>query len=560
MDPGFRLPLIQQLCSRKTWLIGCLGLFCLVGGNLFGQNLQEIIPIHSAAYRWLDDILLEAGRVPTSNVRPYTKAQFLLAMGLVDKQQLTDQGVAAYNKLREILEPKSLYTEKGLFNFSAGISGGLESYFKTDSQHSERFKGYGNRIPLLAIPFSLDFMDVLSLAADFDAQEEYFAVNEDSPGFDAFNIPGNLGWLDINQPRFTNASLGTDHFNISIGRNQLTVGPGVYSKLLISDNADYLEYLSLKTFWDVFTFSVLVVNMNPVLLTGESLRADETPIKNYFMHRTEVSLFDQRLNIALAEGYMIGGADPELKDFNPLMVFHDYFDWSHASSIFSAEFSLNPWKYFNVYGQFIFNQIQTAYELDTYGATDMPNARGFLAGLQYRMPLGDGYIGAVGEFWYTDPWLYIRESPLTSYAWRNVIVSNIRGKGAAMTISEPLGFKYGPDTMAFNVGVSYDWQDLIHAQLDAAYVMKGEQTIDSYAALHMGDAAVKMKTPTGISENTLSFILSAAVTPFEWIEIDGSLATYFIENTAHVSGVRSTDVQGSLGVQFFLGRKPYERR
>ena len=69
-----------------------------------------------------------------------------------------------------------------------------------------------------------------------------------------------------------------------------------------------------------------------------------------------------------------------------------------------------------------------------------------------------------------------------------------------------------------------------------------------------------MVTPTGVPENTLSFILSAAFTPFEWLEIDGSLGSYFIENENHISGLHGIDVQGSLGVQFFLGRKPYDRR
>lgn len=548
---------VHKLSVRYATL-SILLVFCSLG--LVGQNLQEVIPIHSKAYRLLDNILLESGRIPNSNVRPYTKAQFILELGLIDRESLSDQGVAAWNQLENMLEPKSLYKENNQFSFNAGIAAGLEAYFKTDSAHEERYKGYGNRIPMIGLPISLDFADTVSAAVDFNVQEEYFAVNQDTTGWDALSLPGNFGWLDINQPIYTNLSIGSDHFNVSIGRNQMTVGPGQFSKLLISDNADYLEYASLKTFWNVFTFSVLMINMDPSLIGTESLQADEAPIKNYFMHRTEISLFDQRVNIAISEGYMIGGASPELKHFNPLMVFHDYFDWNHASSIFSAELSINPWKYFNLYGQFIFNQIQTAYELDSYGATDMPNARGFLAGLQYRMPLGDGYIGAVGEFWYTDPWLYIRESPLTSYAWRRTVISNRLGNGAPVVISEPLGFKYGPDTEAFDITVSYDWKDLLHVALDGAYVMKGEQSIDSYAVNHMGDAAVKMTTPSGTSENTLSFILSAGFTPFDWMEIDGSFATYFIENQGHQLGKRGIDVQGSLGVQFFLGRKPYERR
>lgn len=542
-------------------IAACIAALALSASGAWAQNLQEVIPVGSNAYRLLDNILLESGKVANSAVRPYTKAQFLVALATVDRGALSSQGGSSYDRLMAMLQPDSIYSENKQFNFDAGVALALESYFKTQPGHAEWYKSYDKRMPLGNVAIGLDFADTLSLGADLTVQKEYYAVDADAPGFANLNVPGKLLWFDINQPQYANASLGSDHFNLTFGRNQLTIGPGSYSKLLVSDNADYLEYLSLRTFWNAFTFNAIVISMDPALAAGQTLAAGEASVKNYFLHRTEVSLFDQRLNIALTEGYMIGGAAPELKLFNPMTVFHDYYEWNHASSIFSLDMNWNPFKYFQLYGQLAFNRIAW-YEANVYGANDLPSACGYLAGGEWRMPLGEGYLGAVGEFWYTDPWFYIRESSLTSYVWRRSYISNVTGDGAPMVISRPLGFKYGPDSEAFSFTVGYDWRDQLQLRLESAYAMRGQQSLDAaYTQADMtGVAAIDMKTPTGTPENTLSFVLSGSWFPFDWIQVDASFGVYFIQNLNHQAGVGATDLQGSLGVQFYLGRKPYHRR
>src|SRR5690606_27965646 len=143
-----------------------------------------------------------------------------------------------------------------------------------------------------------------------------------------------------------------------------------------------------------------------------------------------------------------------------------FYEWEHSASLFSLEASLTPIQGLNVYGQFMFNQIQSAYEVEHYGADAIPNARGWRGGLGYTLPLGPGFLGLQAEYTHTDPWLYIRENPYITYSWRRKVTSNVNG---SVLVTLPLGFEHGPDNDAFWASASFSVPGLGSARIVGEY-------------------------------------------------------------------------------------------
>ena len=269
-------------------------------------------------------------------------------------------------------------------------------------------------------------------------------------------------------------------------------------------------------------------------------------------------MFENRLNFSFAEGLMVGGPQPELKYLNPLMILHNYMDWSNASSILSIELSANPWKYFQLYGQYIFNRVPDSYEQKVYGEHDNPYGRGYLAGVESRLPWGPGYLGLVGEFYYTDPYMYVRENALVSYAWHRRVVSNVLGSGKSAVISTPLGYRYGSDAMNLYGLVEYAVADQWSAGLSVNAAAIGENGIDSPFA--QGAVAVKKHTPSGTAEYVLQIGMDLAWRPLDWLSVGGGMDWYRVQNADHEFGKVRLDLQPRLDLECNLGRKPIDQR
>jgi hypothetical protein len=511
---------------------------------LAAQHLQEQIPLDSPAYRLLDALLLEAGKVPNSTARPYTVAQFRQMLAQVDPAGLSEAGLANYHRLDAGIGSAGLLT-LDQFSFATGASGGLAWYGQTNPADDLRAKDYGQRQNLLSVPLSFGLGDLAYMHGMVDIREEYFAVPKD-----AVNIPGDIGWFDLQFPFTAYISLGDPHLNLTLGRSRLDVGPGSFSNLLISTQPDFLDYLSFRAAWDPFVYTAWVIGLDPSLLPGQSDGPDA--VRTFYLHRFETSLFANRLNIGVTEGLMTGGLQPELKDFNPITIYHNFMDWTHASSILSIEVTVNPWKYCRAYGQFIFTRVPVDYEQRVYGDTENPFGRGYLLGTEAQIPLGSGYLGLTAEFYYTDPFLYVRETPYTSYAWHRRVLSNVLGSGATAVVSKPLGYAYGTDAYNVYAALSYEMTDQLWAILSGNWATLGQNGIDS--AFQRGDAAVKMTTPTGVPEYRFELALDAQWRLLEWLKLSGGLSLFWRQNANHAAGQEIVDVQPYLGVEFSVGQ------
>ena len=152
------------------------------------------------------------------------------------------------------------------------------------------------------------------------------------------------------------------------------------------------------------------------------------------------------------ESVTFGNFIPELiRDLNYLMVFHNWTIPERTNSLMTVEFTVNPWKYFNVYGQVAMDEFTTEYEADRDG-NGGPPIFGYMAGAKGAGPLGSGYLSLVGEWVLTNPWLYNRKSSPYFYNTRRIysLVTDYWEY-----IAKPLGYEYGCDSIVYYGEVSY---------------------------------------------------------------------------------------------------------
>ncbi len=272
------------------------------------------------------------------------------------------------------------------------------------------------------------------------------------------NVPLNLDRIDLETPFRAFLSLGGHSGSFIIGRDRFSWGNGETGNFALSDSPDYYDFARFTGYWGNFKYTAMWVSLStdlapyassPVLTAAniESANPFRDYPRNYFLHRIDFSLFD-KLSIGISEGTLIGGVQPKLAFFNPMMIFHNLFNYYNASEILAVEATYTPWWYAEVYGQFSCTQIQLPYEISRYGeeASKVPNAWGFLAGVRARWPRGEGFMSRGIEFAYVNPWMYIKENPLTTYQWWRYQFSN--ASGSPQWVSSPLGYFTGPDLHA----------------------------------------------------------------------------------------------------------------
>jgi hypothetical protein len=391
-----------------------------------------------------------------------------------------------------------------------------------------------DRQPFFGFFTDIVVADRLDLYIDITAQKDLFQTGGDKDNYTSILL--NPYQFDLSFPYRGGASFGGKHWNLWLGRDKLNWGNGRTGNLMLSDADVYHEGLRFSANYKRFKFTWLVLGLeswtDPEVFGTESwdysgrfkksyaypgyffYDAAGAPIphtddnndgipdsierfKMFMAHRFEILPFDC-LRLAVNESIIYGGKYPDARVFNPMLIYHNFYLKDNMNSLTSLEIDYVPLGGLFLYGQFVLDQLSTAFEQNVYGRDIEPNAVGYMAGFEYRHPLGTGYISAGYEFVQTSPWLYIREHPLVSYFSTRRIHSEARkdvlGDHNYFYVNTPLGYAYGSDVIVNSIVVSYttafDWA--VYAEYRLIYI--GENGINS---VFNTESAWDKKTPSG---------------------------------------------------------------
>jgi hypothetical protein len=522
---------------------------------------QKLIPLDSPVYRELETAALRRGMAPPFDSRPWSEAEARYYYDLLD--------LPPHPSLRQF----ALLEDDGLLvNISPEVS--LEGYLKTNQETagSEYLVpwqyDYGDRLGLLNIESDVILGDGFYMGWEVDLMQENLA---DQKTGNPSNLALDFGYYDVNFPFVAYAAVGGDHWSASVGRHDLVLGPGYSGQLIVSDAPDWLDQLRFTLWHENFKYTGSLIYVQPYLTgdsgTGEVKEVidwtgeDYTASKYIVFHRFDFTFF-KVWNFGISEGLTWGGRPLDLRMFNPFILMHNFYEWEHAASMFSLDSEVTIARGLQAYGQFMFNAITTPYEIERYGADAEPPAMGWMAGIQYVLPatgrssLPDLRIGL--EYVHTDPWLYIRETMLTSYAWRRRALSNL--EGGKPLITKPLGYIWGPDSKVFMLYadgfVPLEGGSQVDFAASLSYIQDGEQELTTpYSDWELGNATA---TPSGTVEHYLLLNLAPAydlpLSGSQRLRLSLNTDLLWLKNAGHVEGQDEFDAQFALGVTWSTNR------
>jgi hypothetical protein len=557
--------------SSLARIAACVGLLA-AATTAFAQNHERVLPITDPAYGLLDRLFLEQGLAVPFQARPCTEAAILHDLARIDRSRLSEAGRRAYGTIMESVSSRTLFEEESSFAFNASAAVTAEVYEKADDGTPSEY-GYPERKPVFNLP--VEFWLFQSVYANLTA-----TLKEDHRLVDDPSIHSNLffaqpaGFLNVDWywPFRAFFSVGGPNWYLQFGRDKLDFGSGMTGNLLISDAADYHDFGRFTAYWDRFMFTAVYLYLEPWLTPEEQAIEDTTgfpmrirdykqPYKAVYLHRFDLKVL-KRINVFFTEAILFGSMYPQIRDFNPLMVFHNWFEYERSKDVLEIGVEVNPFKYVNLHGSYLIWESETAYEKVNGG--DYPGAYAYLAGATASVPAGPGYVEGGFEYVRTDPWLYNRYDPRLKWLSRRRIWSYVMPDGF-FYYDEPLGYVLGPDAIRYAGNLGYSVPGIGSGTISFDYVQQGPMTTsEPYPGRgYINTLTTPTSTPTEAVENryVLHFGLKGKpLAPLAlekrspWIprvELSADLYRVWIKNLAHVPGDDRADWQfaGSVKVE-----------
>ncbi len=528
-----------ETLRKKILLFSVIQIFlCICSfSGIYSENNQKVIHLSSELYQEMKAVYLDAGLSMPFSSFPWTKDEFLRALDRVPVAALSGKGKTLFSHILSELKERPFFKEEGgRFSFDMSLEFNLESYLHTNNNPSSWTHGFEERLPLLNLPIEFWFFDSFYMDVEIGLKEEYRAISEDNNNhWNIFRKFNNIDWYF---PSRAFLSVGGEHWNIQLGRDQLEWGNGQNGNLMLSDYSEFHDFLKFTTYWKNFKFTTLYIVTDAWASNWEKDLYDAngdgdfegepdeqaafdkdfgTTYKAFFGHRFEFRMF-KRLGLALTESVIFGNTRPELRDFSPLMIFHNWFIPERTNSLITIDVDLNPYKYCDVYFQYAIDEFKTSYE--KAGGNTKPGANGMLAGITCLIPIWKGYLNGTFEWAKTDPWLYNHENPLMRHTSRRRIWSYISPDGYEY-IEKPLGLEEGADAIVWFFTANYRLPDKFGVGFDFKHVKKGEHNYKT--DYDTGQDAVGLKTPTGSPKKSAIFHLYGDYTPWSCL----NLGTHF---------------------------------
>ncbi|MBK7561859.1 MAG: hypothetical protein IPI68_10125 [Chitinophagaceae bacterium] len=176
----------------------------------------------------------------------------------------------------------------------------------------------------------------------------------------------------------------TKYIDVAFGYDKNTIGNG-YRSLYLSDFSNNMLFLKLNTRIWKFNYQNLFMELHPT----ESVLANRLLPKKYaVMHHLDINV-TRRLNIGLFEGVMFGRKDRfEFGYLNPVIFYRsiELQNGSFDNSVAGVDYKLNIKKQFQVYGQFLLDDINIA---------EIRKGSGYWAN-KWGIQFGGKYIDAFG--------------------------------------------------------------------------------------------------------------------------------------------------------------------
>ncbi|MBR3671846.1 MAG: hypothetical protein IKN68_04315 [Spirochaetia bacterium] len=524
---------------------------CILPCGAETSNRQRIIALDSEVYQDIDALYMMNGFAPPSYARPWSEDEIDHILSKLQPEKLTGPAKLAYENIQKKLSKKLLFgkEEKAFASISGTVN--LEGFFKTNDDRKEWVHGYEERLPLFDIPFEFWLWDHMYIDVDLSIREAHDVLYDSD--YDYSNIPENIKYIDPSIPYRAFMSVGGRNWNVQMGRDKISWGNGETGNMVISDWADWYNFIKFTTYWKVLKFSFVYAGLESYL-TPEEKEFDKREqgdglvqgnyenfrerYKAFLAHRLEARITD-KFTMAATEGTIFGNKYPEFGNMNPVSIFHSVFAPEYSNVIFSLEADYAIFRGFDLYAQVAMDEMKLSIE---NSESARPTALGYMLGTRYLFPAGDGIVKLTLEGAYTDPYLYNRWHPLTRFTVRRRYWSYL--DDGYLYLDKATGYRYGPDAVVGYLAGEYRIPSdlMLKADITLKYLGEKNTSLSEITSYHTD----KKTTPTGTVERELDIGLHADKVLSRHFSVGGDMYYVNIDNFGNVSGETINDFEFAL--------------
>ncbi len=555
---------------KKLPLRSLLGAFvlliCSASLNASPHAKQDLVPAGHWLYDALTALTMEMGYVSLADQAPLSVAEIDVLLSEVSYEKLSAAGKQWYDKIMEWRGLSDWSFKFGAFSIDLIPESALELYGKSDPSIKWVYDRY-SRNSLLDLGFRIQAGDWVSMemTPDLSANKTHAGKAEHF-----INIPFDADSFDTNFPHWAYLSTGFPigekaGVNFQMGLGALEVGRSLSGSIVWNKTLTDLSFANLEFFCPAFRYTMNVSQFN---------------VNRYmYSHRFDFRLF-KIFELSAMESLLVY-APIELRYLNPFTILHglapwrDYHPdtgWAEDHIIMDLTFKvvLTPFKYTRFYFYYAQTENQSFNENQ-----ERPNARGYQWGGESYLPLGQGYLHLWAEGSYTDPFLFMKESPNWSFVRTYTELVN-----GSDIFYEWLGGPFGPDTVTAQVNVAYEVPQEWSVTLSYLFAAKGEfSDTNAFAAGNWGglkfenydesawvyeisSRAASYVAPHGIPEFENRITVKGTWKPFDWLEVTAQPSFVMVANKGHSEGAFAAGVEGVLACKVHLAQlwkiKPVE--
>ena len=532
--------------------------------NRRARSAQDLVPVGHWIYDAMMAMSLESRVLNFADSAPLSIQELTTYLNEIDYESLSDVGRAQYDRIYKYIEETRFAFGVDLLSVSIEPEVNVEGFYKSNENLDWVYDRY-SRQPVFDCPLVISCADYFSMSMEMSfgsskgatLQHKYYS-----------NFPYLTKNMDVNFPYNTYFNAGykfTDKTGIflQVQQGSQSIGRTLGGSIIMSDHLTGTTQAKISAYNPVFKYTGSISQFN----------VD----KYLYMHNIEARLF-KIFTVGVQESVLVA-APLELRFMNPWTVFHGFSPWrdygdelgkrdqddpeSHTCCYLTAKITATPIKYLRLYGLLALTQYATPYEKANWPDSLQPNGIGGQWGAESYIPLSNGYLHFGLEASYTQPYLYIKESPNWS-----LVRTYSENMGDHTIFYEWIGSPNGPDTISAHFTGGYEVP--AKYSIDGTYLfmargeMSGTGVFDKIAwggqkteegtttsgwcyptELSQRDYT----TPHGVPEYVHRFSVLGTLYAKPWLKISAQPAYVMVFNRWHQSGNFASGLEIALSVK-----------
>ncbi len=576
---------------KKRFLLLFAAIFISVNISAQVYSAQEAIPAGHWIYDALYCLTLEQKKLSTLDNAPLTVAELYLNFQQINKDSLSEDGKALYEKTENFFERKkflfdfngakftvnAILNPVGVYKTNKDVDWSYATSYTDDSDKYVTTNSVGTVYtqPLATFPFILDFGEIAYISVDpYAGAGPFWALTSDNY---ATNIPtgsngGEFFMWPFNGYASVSKTFNTWGIGLNVGRQGLEVGRTATGSLIYDSSFQTDFYAQLNVYSPRLKYTMDVAQVDQQ--------------RYFYLHSAEIVPFNW-IKLGIVEGTLIKSAF-ELRFLNPLLFMHTFSGWIQYANMadsnykqyygeynycayFGLTFDITPCPNLRIYGLYAQNEIQSLVELVDDYSRSIPDSLGGQLGVEYTIPIWNGFLKSNLEAVYTTPFCYLKQT--SSASLMRLQIDSIGSYGLG-TIGSWMGSQFGPDALAGLLSAEYNNPGKMKVGLKYLFVAHGVNsfalfnktreisgnTYESYypSAMYLqGEDAEKTKamrtnalTPT--IQYTNQITANFNYTLFSKLEFGTELSYIFIFNNKAKEGVFVHGLELSLSAKYTL--------